>query len=202
MRLAMVALAAAACGPPSAMARVGPIYNAVPAERPLPVGNVEVDRERSRIEVIGADMITGEHVALIREPEVRIATASGVLRELVVVADLQTLRVPDDAEVEDFVRSPEYLDVDRFPRAEFRSLRVRPLDEDGRYRVSGWLALHGVTRVIEFDARLATGPNGARLDAAFLLPRHAFDIRRRDRWDFLIAYDLRVRLRVVAKSPP
>jgi polyisoprenoid-binding protein YceI len=47
------------------------------------------------------------------------------------------------------VRSPEFLDIGRFPRARFYSTAVEPADE--RIRVRGNLQLHGVSHEIEIE---------------------------------------------------
>jgi polyisoprenoid-binding protein YceI len=47
------------------------------------------------------------------------------------------------------VRSPEFLDVGRFPPARFYSTAVEPADE--RIRVRGNLHLHGVSHEIEIE---------------------------------------------------
>jgi polyisoprenoid-binding protein YceI len=58
------------------------------------------------------------------------------------------------AERDDHVRSAEFLDVSRFPRAEFDStaLALRP---DGTATLSGWLDLHG--RGCQVDVELQAG---------------------------------------------
>jgi polyisoprenoid-binding protein YceI len=52
--------------------------------------------------------------------------------------------------MDDHVRSPDFLDVERYPSATFKSGQVE--QTDGRYRVAGELTLHGVTREVVLDA--------------------------------------------------
>ena len=54
-----------------------------------------------------------------------------------------------EPERDDHIRSSEFLDVERLPRAEFDSSSVER--EDGRAIVHGRLALHGVTRDLDVD---------------------------------------------------
>jgi polyisoprenoid-binding protein YceI len=54
---------------------------------------------------------------------------------------------------DDHLRSPDFFDVERFPRIEFSSKEIRPLDED-RFEVVGDLTLHGVTREITLSAEI------------------------------------------------
>jgi polyisoprenoid-binding protein YceI len=51
--------------------------------------------------------------------------------------------------MEDHVRSPDFLDVERYPTATFTSRRVE--QADSHYRLVGDLTLHGVTREVILD---------------------------------------------------
>ena len=52
-------------------------------------------------------------------------------------------------ERDDHVRSPEFFDVGRFPRATFKSTSITL--EDERFRVEGVLELHGISRPVEME---------------------------------------------------
>lgn len=57
-------------------------------------------------------------------------------------------RVPDrDAHL----RSPDFLEADKYPEITFRSTRIEPTG-DKKFRVSGDLTIHGVTRPVVLDA--------------------------------------------------
>jgi polyisoprenoid-binding protein YceI len=55
-----------------------------------------------------------------------------------------------DAERDAHLRSPDFFDVEKFPTASFRSTKVEDRG-GGRYRVSGDLTLHGVTRPVVLE---------------------------------------------------
>jgi len=55
--------------------------------------------------------------------------------------------VPDR---DNHLRSPDFLDVERYPEIVFRSERITPLGE-GRYRVEGEVTIRGVTRPLSFE---------------------------------------------------
>ncbi len=65
----------------------------------------------------------------------------------------------DDAERDAQVRSSEFLDVARFPRAEFKSTNVAV--PDGQVVVQGLLSLHGVVHDVEVRAEVEVGETNA-----------------------------------------
>lgn len=52
------------------------------------------------------------------------------------------------------LKSAEFLDAERFPRARFVSTRVARLDAAGHLRIDGKLTVHGVTHDVALDAHL------------------------------------------------
>jgi polyisoprenoid-binding protein YceI len=56
-----------------------------------------------------------------------------------------------DAQRDAHLRSADFFDVEKFPAASFRSTRVDDLGGD-RYRISGDLTMHGVTRPVSLES--------------------------------------------------
>jgi polyisoprenoid-binding protein YceI len=57
------------------------------------------------------------------------------------------------------LRSPDFLDVERFPEITYKSAALTPAGPD-RWTVHGELSLHGVVRAVDLDLRyLGTGPD-------------------------------------------
>jgi polyisoprenoid-binding protein YceI len=52
------------------------------------------------------------------------------------------------------LRSPDFFDVEKFPKIQFRSTRIEKV-EDTRYRVVGDLTMHSVTREVSLDVEYA-----------------------------------------------
>ncbi|HZS33086.1 MAG TPA: YceI family protein [Methylomirabilota bacterium] len=57
-----------------------------------------------------------------------------------------------EPERDDHLRSPDFLDVARYPMIHFRSTRVEPAGRT-EYRVTGDLTIRGVTRPVTLDVR-------------------------------------------------
>jgi len=56
-----------------------------------------------------------------------------------------------DAQRDAHLRSADFFDVEKFPTASFRSTKIEGLPGD-RYRITGNLMIHGVTRTVVLDA--------------------------------------------------
>jgi polyisoprenoid-binding protein YceI len=89
-----------------------------------------------------------------------------------------------EPERDEQVRSSEFLDIARFPRAEFRSTRVT-LRDHAPAAVTGELSLHGVTHELEMEVgaeRDWTDADG-RLHAAYTIHGHLDRQRYGLRWN-------------------
>ncbi|MBF0427732.1 MAG: YceI family protein [Magnetococcales bacterium] len=62
------------------------------------------------------------------------------------------------AERDKHLKGKDFLDVEQFPKAEFKSKRI--VEKEGKAQVEGDFTLHGVTKPITFEAKLiGTGPD-------------------------------------------
>ncbi|MBF0178998.1 MAG: YceI family protein [Magnetococcales bacterium] len=62
------------------------------------------------------------------------------------------------AERDKHLRGKDFLDVEQFPKAEFKSKRIT--EKEGKATVEGEFTLHGVTKPITFEAKMiGTGPD-------------------------------------------
>jgi polyisoprenoid-binding protein YceI len=119
--------------------------------------SIPIDAQRSTLTVkVGKSGLFSAfgHDHEIRAPIISgsIVTASAPAVELTV--DARRMRVldpdvsgKDRAEIQKTMESAAVLDVERFPSIHFVSRRIEPAG-DNRYRVSGDLTLHGVTRPV------------------------------------------------------
>jgi polyisoprenoid-binding protein YceI len=104
------------------------------------------------------------------------------------------------------LRSPEFLDVERFPELRFRSTGVRPA-AGNRWQVSGDLTIRDVTRPVTLEVEfcgVATDPWG-NLRAAFLasteIDRDDFDVSWNQTLEgggFLVGKGVRIELDIEA----
>jgi len=82
------------------------------------------------------------------------------------------------------LKSPDFLDAEKYPTMTFRSKKVEKTG-DHRYRVTGDLTLHGVTREVTLDVE---GPSAAVKDPMGNVRAGAQAIAKLDRRDFGITW--------------
>ena len=152
----------------------------------------------SVIEVVGTDTITGDHVVKVRRFRGSVSIDEPVSCDFVV--DMTSLTA-ESSIIEDFIKSPRFLDVRHFPEAHFTTTRVRAAKVAGEYVVEGRLSLHGVEKEISFPATLDRADGRARVRANFLLPRRAFNLVLTGLWETLLEDDIRVRFDLVVRAP-
>jgi polyisoprenoid-binding protein YceI len=75
--------------------------------------------------------------------------AAATVEATIAAASIDTREVKRDAHL----RSPDFLDVARFPVITFRSRGIRGDSLEGRLRLAGELTLHGVTREVVLDVK-------------------------------------------------
>jgi polyisoprenoid-binding protein YceI len=89
-----------------------------------------------------------------------------------------------EAKRDEHLRSPDFLDVAKYPTMTFRSKKIAKTG-DGRYDVTGDLTLHGVTREVVLHVE---GPSPAMKDPRGGLRAGASATTRIDRRDFGITW--------------
>jgi polyisoprenoid-binding protein YceI len=119
----------------------------------VPAGTYSIDPVHSRVEFavrhLGIATVRGHFGSFEGSFEVGEDLASARARGSIEVASVNT----QEPQRDDHLRSPDFFDAERFPRIEFSSREIRPLDED-RFEIVGDLTLHGVSREITLSAEI------------------------------------------------
>jgi polyisoprenoid-binding protein YceI len=125
----------------------------------VPAGTYSIDPAHSRFEFavrhLGIATVRGHFGSFEGTFEVGDDLASAKAYGSVEAASVNT----QEPQRDDHLRSPDFFDVERFPRIEFASKEIRPLDDE-RFAVVGDLTLHGITRELTLDAEIT----GTELD--------------------------------------
>jgi polyisoprenoid-binding protein YceI len=102
----------------------------------------------------------------------------------------------DDDKLTGHLKSPDFFDVEKFPRATFTSTSIAPAE--GGFTVTGNLDLHGVKKSITFPAQIEAGADKVTAKAEFSVMRFDFGIVYPGKPDDLIRDEVVVKFDVVA----
>lgn len=91
---------------------------------------------------------------------------------------IETASVSTDQDrLTNHLKSPDFFDVARFPRATFESTAIRVADTNGAtHTVTGTLSLHGQSRSITFPATIAVGASEVTARSEFVINRRDFGL--------------------------
>ena len=161
----------------------GSAYSQDPAPAVVPKDSVplQISSQTSKIEFVGSK-VTGKHDGGFKSFEgtwnlVPSKPESSKLSAQIAMDSIWA----DNAKLTGHLKSPDFFDVPKFPKSTFESTAITtgssdPKAKDATHTVTGNLTLHGVTKSIQFPARIAVTPDAASLDSEFSLNRKDFGI--------------------------
>lgn len=115
-----------------------------------------------------------------------------------VEVDMATIS-SDDEKLTGHLKSPDFFDVAKFPKATFTSTSIKAGGANGAtHTVTGNLEMHGVTKSITFPATIRTTPAGVETDAEFGINRKDFGVVYPGMPDDLIKDEVLIRLKLRA----
>lgn len=155
----------------------------------------------SSVEFTGAK-VTGKHDVKVKEFQGTISLVDGDVTKSNVKVELKLGTI--ESEPEKFVthlKSPDLLDVEKFPTATFESTSITAGGEAGAtHTVTGNLTLHGEKKSISFPATIATSGDAVTVKAEFAINRKDFGVTYPGMPDDLIQDQVLVRLAIDAKK--
>jgi polyisoprenoid-binding protein YceI len=160
----------------------------------------QFSQDGSKIEFVGAK-ITRKHEGLFKAFTGKIQSPDGKPENSAIVAeiDIASLTV-DEAKLTKHLKTPDFFDVERFPKATFVSTSVRPGGENGAtHTITGSLSLHGVMKSISFPAKVEISADAANAAAEFAIDRKDFGIVYPGMPDDLIRDEVLIKLSIHAK---
>jgi polyisoprenoid-binding protein YceI len=181
--LALVAGCGGVAGP---RAEVSSPTNEPLAEETCSGERYDFDDQGSHIEVVGA-ALGGTDRIVIHDFEGQMRRRDGRV-SIRLHADMRSMQA-DDPDVDEFIKSPAYFDVERLPDMRFTS--EEPSKRRGaEHVVRGKLLLHGSTKTIAFPVIVRREGDRLTLKSHFVIDRHDFDIHASALVDVLISNDL------------
>jgi polyisoprenoid-binding protein YceI len=113
-----------------------------------------------------------------------------------VSVDTKSLQTAIEALTND-LKSPNFLDVEKFPRATFEVVKVSAGGTGGSHTVEGNLELHGQKKLLRFPANISITDQKATLKAKFVIDRHAFGVSYKGAPDLVVADGVVIELDLV-----
>lgn len=159
-----------------------------------------INSENSKVEFTGSK-VTGKHDGGFRNLTGTIDFVNNRPEESTVSVDIETASVySDDEKLTGHLKSADFFDVEKFPKATFRSTSIvaDTAKGAGAYTVTGDFNLHGVTKSISFPATIKAGADTVEVDAEFSVNRKDFGIVYTGTADDLIRDGVVVRLNLRA----
>jgi polyisoprenoid-binding protein YceI len=155
----------------------------------------------SKLEFVGAK-VTRKHDGSFKtfSGTVSLVDADPTKSSASVTIDIGSIQT-DEEKLTGHLKSPDLLDVAKFPQATFSSTGIKAGGEKGAtHTVTGNLQLHGVTKSISFPATIKTSADAVNLEAEFAINRKDFGIVYPGMPDDLIKDDVLLKLQVHAKK--
>lgn len=159
----------------------------------------------SKVEFIGSK-VTGSHTGGFKafagtyEPAGDKVEAGKIKAEI----DMNSTE-SDNEKLTAHLKSPDFFDVAKFPKATFETTEIKPgaaepKAKDATHTVTGNLTLHGVTKSINFPAKISGGADSLNLDSEFSINRKDFGISYAGKPDDLIRDGVVLKLSIHASK--
>lgn len=153
----------------------------------------------SKFEFVGAK-VTNKHEGSFGSFSGSINLVDGKPEKSSVVADIEMSSVSvDDERLTGHLKTPDFFDVAKFPKARFTSTSITPQGVNAAtYQITGNLELHGITKSISFPATIAVAGDAVDVNAEFAINRKDFGVVYPGAPDDLIKDDVLMRLKLHA----
>lgn len=174
---------------------------AAPAQTAAPAADeaLPIDAAASTIGFAGSK-ITGKHEGKFEKISGSISLAGGKVEGGKITVEVDTSSVKTDAEkLDEHLKSPDFFDVAKFPKATFTSTEIKAGGDKGAtHTITGELELHGVKKTLTFPATITEGPDDISGTAEFVINRKDFGIVYPGKPDDLIRDDVLLKLSLKA----
>jgi polyisoprenoid-binding protein YceI len=184
----------AACANPAANKPNAVVSNtntsaqSTPAARTTKGESIAITPENSKVEFTGSK-VTGKHEGGFKTFTGNIDLVNGKAEESQVSFEIQMNSVfTDTDQVTKHLQTPDFFDVEKFPKSTFVSTKIVPdtAKGAGNYTVTGDMTLHGVTKTITFPAKIAVDADKVGVESEFVINRKDFGVAYPGKPDDLI----------------
>jgi polyisoprenoid-binding protein YceI len=195
-------VALAACNNPASDKAHATVSSAMPTPASTGTGattTFAITPQNSKIEWTGSK-VTGSHDGSFASFSGTIGLGQGSMEMGSVTIDIDTTTLEATPEkLVNHLKSPDFFDVAKFPKARFASTAVKAGGEKGAtHTITGNLELHGVTKSVSFPATITVGTAAVDAKAIFTINRKDFGLNYPGKADDLIRDDVVIKLTIHA----
>jgi polyisoprenoid-binding protein YceI len=157
----------------------------------------------SKVEWTGAK-ITAKHEGSFEGFTGTVNLVEGAPEKSTVTVEIDTATLKTDPQkLADHLKSKDFFDVAKFPKAKFTSTAVKAGGDKGAtHTVTGNLELHGVTKGITFPATIKVEGDSVKVNAEFAINRKDFTLVYPGMPNDLIKDEVAIKLTIDAKKAP
>lgn len=170
--------------------------NTVSEVKPATGNGLPITPENSKVEFTGSK-VTGKHDGGFKQFTGNIDLVNNKPEESKVFVEIDIDSMfSDDEKLTGHLKSADFFDVAKFPKASFTSTKIVPDTAKGanNYTVSGDFDLHGVKKEITFPATITVGDADVAVKSEFAINRKDFGIVYAGKTDDLIRDDVVIKL--------
>lgn len=155
----------------------------------------------SKIEFVGAK-VTGKHDGSFGQFTGTVSLAGDDPTKSSVTVEIDAASISaDNPKLTGHLKSADFFDVEKHPKARFESTSITPGGEKGAtHTVTGNLEMHGVKKSIRFPATVKLEGGRATVDAEFAINRKDFGLSYPGKVDDLIRDDVVIKLTIRAAA--
>src|SRR5256714_13738710 len=192
------ALLSYGCANPAANKPKASVGNAAPESnttKPAGGETLTITPENSKVEFVAAK-VTRSHNGSFKQFGGTIDLLNSDPVQSVVSISIDTASVlTDEDDLTKHLKTPDFFDVARYPKATFVSTKIEPDTANGAtHTVTGNFDLHGVKKSISFPATIQVTPANVSVNADFAINRQDFCLKYPGKADDLIRDGVAIKL--------
>jgi polyisoprenoid-binding protein YceI len=198
----LVVLLTYGCANPAANKPKASVGNAAPessSSKPAGAEKLVISPENSKVEFVAAK-VTRSHNGSFKQFAGAIDLVKNSVEDSQVTIDIEAGSVvTDEDDLTKHLKTPDFFDVAKYPKATFTSTKIEPNNAAGAtHNVTGNFELHGIKKSIMFPATIQVAPDSVSVNAEFSINRKDFGLLYPGKADDLIRDGVVIKLTVKA----
>src|SRR5882724_11959078 len=206
MMFILLAIVTYGCANPAANKPKASVGNAAPESSTAKAAGGEtltINPENSKVEFVAAK-VTRSHNGSFKQFSGTVDLLNSDPGQSIVSILIDTSSVvTDEDQLTGHLKTPDFFDVAKYPKATFVSTKIEPSTENGAtHSVTGNFDLHGIKKSISFPATIQVTPTNVSVNAEFAINRQDFKLTYPGKADDLIKDGVVIKLTLNVPRKP